>query len=368
MTAMLWTFRALDTFFFRDGTPFNAEDGSQMGVPGSFPPSIHTLQGATRTVLAWGRGWREGAGYDAWPPELGDADSLGQMRLQGPYLRQGGDWLFPTPALLLSTGKKDVPFLRLAPGQASLQTDLGPVRLPRPVINAAGAKAMSGHWLTAAGLAAVLAGDLPHADQVRAAESLWQDEPRVGIQRQPDTRTVGEGQLYSTVHVRPARGVEVAVVVSGLPADWHPRAPVVVRLGGEGRMAEVSVSRAVIPLPPAPVLRPANGRLHFTVTLVTPGRYGERDQVEHVLRHGPPGVPGTAVSACTGKLTQVGGWDLRRGEPRPLAPVVPAGATWFYESEPDQAAAVSALHGQCFGELTSFGSGQIVIGRWEENV
>lgn len=364
---MLWTFRALDTFFFRDGTPFNAEDGSQMGVLGTFPPSIHTLQGAIRTVLARGRGWREGTGYDAWPQQLGDADSLGRVKLQGPYLRQDVDWLFPAPALLLRTGHKAAPYLRLAPGPARIRTDLGPVRLPRTAGNAVGAKDMSGHWLTAAGLAAVLAGGLPSAAQVRAAEALWQDEPRVGIQRQPVTRTVGEGQLYSSVHVRPARGVELAVVVSGLPVDWHPASPAVVRLGGEGRMAEVGVTAEVAPLPEPPPLLPTGGRLQFTVTLVTPGRYG--DQTAHVLRHGPPGVPGTAVSACTGKLTQVGGWDLRQGAARPLAPVVPAGATWFYESGPDRAEAVLALHGRCLGEpkLTDFGYGQIVIGRWEES-
>ena len=64
----IWRFRALDTLFFRDGTPFNMEE-TGVAPQGVFPPSIFTLQGAIRAAMAhFIKQWVPGK---EWPKELG---------------------------------------------------------------------------------------------------------------------------------------------------------------------------------------------------------------------------------------------------------------------------------------------------------
>ena len=83
----VWTFRALDALFFRDGTPFHQGEGGFVQPKGTFPPTIMTLQGAIRTALAGWRGWDPGRETD-WPAELGGPEDRGVLQLYGPYLPQ----------------------------------------------------------------------------------------------------------------------------------------------------------------------------------------------------------------------------------------------------------------------------------------
>lgn len=367
-----WTFRFLDTCFFRDGLPFNMGEGGHTVTNSFFPPFMTTLQGAIRTSLAAELGWAPGWD-DRWPAELGGPDDLGGIRLKGPYLLKDGQPLFAAPLLLLTSkaheekagSRKKYTFVRLKPGP-EVTSDLGRVRLPVPVTPLPGAAAPQGLLMTQSGLKAVLQGELPGYDDIMEKGLLWSEEPRTGLERDDAKRTAIDGRLYNCSHVRPERGVELAVFVAGVPSGWNIRKRLVVNLGGEGRLAEVRVethcSADIMPVPALP--RPAKDRkVRFTVTLVTPGYY---EDPRLAVREGPPGVPGRCVSACTGKAVQAGGWDLYRQEPRPLAPLLPAGSVWFYEADAEDLNKVAALHGQCLGDKAAFGFGQVAVGKWEE--
>lgn len=375
MSWQCWTFRMIDTAFFRDGSPYNAGEGGYTVVCGNFPPEMTTLQGAIRTSLAWEQGWRPEQ-KQGWPGELGGPDDLGDLQLRGPYLLFNGKPLFPVPLLILkqksqtqdSSGEGTGGFTRLIPGEV-VECDLGKVRLPAPTASPAVARLPENLYLTRSGMQRVLEGGLPAPDDIREGKELWFAEPRTGLERADDTRTGREGMLYNCVHIRPARNVEIAVLIFGIPAGWKVMHRRVVNLGGEGRLAEVEVKSAVDVesfLPPPGVPAPAAGdKLRFTVTLVTPGWY---EDPRRVIREGPPGVPGQCVAACVGKLKQVGGWDLAGREPRPLVPLLPAGSTWFFEAGAAEGKAIATLHGQCLGLKTAYGFGQILIGKWGKEI
>lgn len=382
MSGHTWEFAAVDTLFFRDGTPFLMADGSQAGAVSFFPPTIHTLQGAIRYVLATGQGWREGMPF---PPELGGPHDLGPLRLQGPFLRYREQWLVPVPAPLLlakpAASRQDTvdgaEVVRLAPGDPVPDSDLGAVRLPQPVRRLPGTRVtdMSGYWLTMVGLGRFLDGGVPAPVDLVAAHEMWRPEPRVGIQRELGTRRVVDGHLYAATHVRPAPDVAIAVAVSGVPVAWHPTGVQAIRLGGEGRAARLTVSTGAPPLPSCPALQPGgDGLIRYTLTLLTPARMGgehgavadeARQSTEQLLREGP-GSPGRLVAVCGDRPALVGGWDMQHRRPRPLAPVVPAGTTWFFEADPGQVEDIRALHGQQLGDWRAYGYGQAVVGRWEE--
>ena len=86
-------------------------------------------------------------------------------------------------------------------------------------------------------------------------------ETRLGIGLDSDRRVSDEGRLYTSETVSFSPGVHFLVAVGGAASDLLP-ASGLLRLGGDGRGAEVSVSNATLPwlagLPPAePSDRPA---------------------------------------------------------------------------------------------------------------
>lgn len=385
--AMTWSFQAVDTWFFRDGTPFQSGEGGRAGQSSGFPPPMTTLQGAIRTALALGQGWLPGepTGSRPWPGGLGTPADLGELKLQGPYLRDGGNFLFPMPLHIL--GKPGDPgspsrqkqFTRLVPGKEKIETDLGPVCLPEPRVPLPGARDLRGSWITREGLGLVLRGNLPQAQQVVPGEEMWQPEPRTGLEIDCQTRTAAQQKLYSLFHSRPKAGLEIIVRVQGVPLEWHQAVTPAIHLGGESRLAclEISDENKKPVLPGIPGLAPSGGKVNFTVTLVTPGclyvshgpgRYKEaRDEMAEIMRQGYREVPGKCLSACLGKAAQLGGWDMVNKEPRPLLPVIPAGSTWFYQAAAGDLELIQSLHGRCLGPEDGLGFNQIIIGTWGDN-
>ncbi|MGI9861612.1 type III-B CRISPR module-associated Cmr3 family protein [Moorella naiadis] len=373
-----WSFHLLDTCFFRDGLPYNKGEGGYGQVEGAFPPYITTLQGAIRTQLAAERGWRPG-GTEEWPDELGGNEDPGILQFRGPYIALDDELLFPMPYHVLIKkevlhGKKEkhnFTLRRLLPGQ-EVVCDLGEqIRLPQPAEALPGASSPDGFYITRTGLAAILQGNLPGCGHIKSKSELWVEEPHIGLERRDDSRTALESMLYRAVHIRPRPGLKIIVLVHGIPEGWKIATRKVLPLGGEARLAEVETrkldevgSRGFLPLLPA--LEPdKNGRIHFTITLITPGWYEDPGRA---ILDGPPDVPGRCISACLGRVIQVGGWDLALNLPRPLVPLVPAGSTWFFAAEARDGKIINNLHGRCLGHRKAFGYGQVAIGEWKEEI
>ena len=120
-------------------------------------------------------------------------------------------------------------------------------------------------------------------------------------------------------------------------------------------------------IPPMPELKDEAGKIRFTVTLITPGcilpleKAQNTANMEDLIKKGYPSIPGNCISACIGKLKQVGGFDIEKREPRPLIPIIPAGSMWFYEGDTKDIDTLKNLHGQVSNPL---GFNQIIIGNW----
>lgn len=359
-----WTFRSLDTWFFRTGMPFNQGEASTVLPESAFPPPMQTLQGAIRTTLARGQGWvpkRRGE-ENPLPDGLGDGEDLGDLRLTGPFLKRE-DILYPVPSLLVGEIDEGTwQLTRLRPG-TEVETDMGNVRLPVPADTGIKAKNIQA-WLTRRGMEMVLAEGTPSAEDLIKQDDLWKSERRIGLTRDEETRTAKDQHLYFSIHTRPTHGLTVVVGVNGIPSDWHPER-VTIPLGGEGRMAEVEVreegeDKSWLPQPPQ--LQSRGGRLFYTATLITPGQYGR--QMERVICKGPVELPGQCRSASIGKLESIGGWNLETNTPRPLEALLPAGSTWWMEADEAEWEQVLRLHGSKTGCKTEYGMGQLVIGTW----
>lgn len=374
----LWTFAAVDTWFFRESRPMDSVGGAEL--KSVFPPPARTVMGAVRSAIGNAQGvhWQnypKGPGHQALFDLIGDGSNLGRLSFKGPYLLRETptlERLYPVPLLLLRSGAA---FTRLAPSAQATHCDLGKVQLPtKQDQQLTGASPLEDAWLTRAGLQAVLQGQVPQAGQVLEAKDLFHTEDRLGIGRNNATRTTGDGLLYQTRHLRPQQKLCVGMVVQGLQDRDAVPAAGTVRLGGEGRMAHWSRSAA-----PADLTVPAGASTRLLLVLLTPARFthgwlpdGLQAQTlpdgQTVWEGTLHGVRLRLLCAVLGKPVREGGWDLIGVQPRAMQSLVPAGSCYFCEVLTEGAAAREAaarLQGQQIGQDSALGRGEIAVGIWQ---
>ena len=228
-TTVICHFEPLDTWFFREARPHGSVGNSELGS--QFPPPVRTLLGALRTAIgdAWfarhGGDWRGLADNKALQAHIGLGDDLGPLRASGPFLTLNGQRLYPAPAnLMVQTEGGHAHYFLLGLGDV-VHCDLGRVRLPAfpkqvpGVASLKGSKPASG-WLTQDAMQRLLNGQVPRAGDLIPNHALFDEEPRLGIGRDNARRSVQEGLLYQTRHLRLRPGVGVELHLHGLP-DAH---------------------------------------------------------------------------------------------------------------------------------------------------
>jgi CRISPR-associated protein Cmr3 len=370
MSPQYFTLTPQDAWFFRDGRPYNRGESNQADVESLFPPPARTLTGAVRAALARANGWNGQRG--SWPASVTEAfgsapDDLGKVQFSGLFVIHGNEdgeekALWPIPRHLLGRfeAEKWKPKAFLVPG-GEFQTDQGKIKLPK-ILSAEethdGLKSDESAWITATGLAQILADDLPSADAVFQPEQLWRHETRVGLKRNEITHQVDEADLYSPSYVRLCRQVALGFGLAGIPNGMNSL-PTLFPLGGESRLAQCDLWNDN-PLPKSPSADSfqsnAENHIEFAVILITPGRFADAAPLLH------PNAK--TLSACVGKPVSVGGWDSLANRPLPLEPFHPAGSVWFCEVPAEVfRQSIHCHHGGRIGDYSAHGFGQIVIGR-----
>ncbi len=373
MTArQLWSFEALDTWFFKESRPMEAVGGAQL--QSVFPPPARTVIGAIRTAIgeALAVDWQDYARNAAHPLRsvMGDARSVAPLSFVGPVVTRSGKRLFPAPLALLAASKPDTSqrlFTRLTPSEKPVACDIGKVRLPVKQKRLDGAKPLEGKWLSEDGLQRFLRGEVPVDADVVDSTELISPEDRLGIGRDVGTGSVEKGLLYQTCHVRPMPQVGVGMWIDGLAAPGLA-AKGMARFGAEGRMATWTCLSA------KPASTKPRSHKRLLVVLLTHASFSAgwvpddfvrttqadgTDVWEGVLH----GVKLRLVSAVLGKPVREGGWDMASAAPRAMESLVPAGSCYFFECM-DGAIDVSVLDGKQMGQDTQFGRGEFAVGTW----
>jgi len=363
----------VDSWFFRDGTPFTAGSTPQDSVNSLFPPYPPTIVGALRVALALDRGWN---GRGRWPSQLNAVlgngpEDLGKLSFDGPFLIQDQKPLFRVPRHLLGSIESQgwIPGNLLRPG-LPVNCDLGDgVELPEmPSTDGepANLKPVADQWLTQDGMNAVLRGHMPDRSHVVPSKCLWSPEARTGLERN-EHRTAKESRLYSTWHVRPHTSVSLGARISGLPPTWSPPRRLVT-LGGESRLAECKPWDVEAELKLMMPLDVIAAKERLTLVALSPLDVGE----EVVLGRRPLeicGVPGLGaldvVSACLQRPQRIGGWDSLRRCPLPLRSILPPGSVLFCRlSEPPSIKMRSSCNMAHVGSRQEWGFGLVALGLW----
>jgi CRISPR-associated protein Cmr3 len=372
--------QAYDTWFFRESRPHDAVGASKLSS--LFPPPVRTLAGALRTFLGdqvdidWQTLQCKDNDFD-FQHNLGNAEHLGQLQLNGPWICYKDQRLYPAPLYLM---QQEQIIERLGAGKP-VRCDLGTVRLPvLPEGCRPGFKNLEQRWLNAVDMAKCLNGEVPEAQKIISADDLFSHEARLGIARDNSQRKVLDGKLYQTRHLRLKDEVQVELKAKNLHPLLIKALPVggqaIVRLGGEGRMASLETSLATEPLPFAKAkakqsetlllhfITPAdfNGQMfpeNFTKT-----EYQGKTVWQGVLN----GIELMIEAAVIGKAHREGGWDMQKHQPRPVRSHIPAGSAWYCRlaQSYDWQTLQTQLHGQCIGLDSAYGRGQILLGHWHD--
>ena len=362
----------VDTWFFRDGTPFTMEIAPQEDVGSLFPPHPPTVVGALRAALARARGWD---GHRSWPRDvcavLGDGPgNLGALSFTGPFLLCDGKPLFRVPRHLLGTSSSGRwnPSTLLRPGSPAA-CDLGDsVRLPElpdAVDEAETLKAGTDQWLTQTGMNEVVRGSVPGPREVIASSFLWSGEMRIGLEREPSSRTAKKSMLYSTRHVRLRSGVSLGARIAGMPPDWPRPWGQLVPFGGEGRLADCQewTPKLGLEAPIDEIRKTRRVTLVALSPLDVPKEIG--DGAEPVTGLGGIRI----VCACLDRPQRIGGWNTLDRLPLPVRSVLPPGSVLFCEI-PDSdrfSAAVSSNEGLAYvGSRPDWGFGLVALGVWPD--
>ena len=250
------------------------------------------------------------------------------------------------------------------------------MRLPELPLSVASAKPAENIWVTKESLEKLLSGEVIH-DGFFSANDLYREEPRLGIGINQDRGTVIEGQLYQTRHIRPHADMSIEMDIREGYEHTKLEQDTVVRFGGEGRLAAVSVVARGQCLPAAPI--PDAQTVGVILQLLThanldggwlPSEFkpvnndgircwdGEINQVKLTIH-----------AAVIGKAYREGGWDLARQSPRAVCSLVPAGSVWYCTVEQDTTLeeAIRTLHGRSIGNDQALGRGVIAVGLLRED-
>ena len=402
---------ALDTLFFRESRPFENIGGIELA--GTFPPPARTVLGAIRSVIGEGMGidWSKFTekSEDETAKKLraiiGFGDDYASLKLEGLWLFYKGkppkrknqstsptdeadiaERLYPVPALLLRKQEDNQDcFERLSLGEPTC-THLGRVRLPMLSKDKQGYKNLEQHWITHAGLKALLQGDVPAANTLFKKDDLFTRESRLGININQANRSTGQDNgLFQAEHVRPKPPLAIDVELSGLKNTMSAfKNGTVLRLGAEGRLSGLSIVDNLSTLESLKVTITEQTQ-GLILILLTPAHF--RDDKHSWLPTGfelpkgfdkakdtatwkgsIEGVDLTIHAAVIGKTQREGGWDAANRRPRPMQSLIPAGSCYYCTIDNgDIQAAIDTLHDTAIGQDTHLGRGRIVCALWQKS-
>lgn len=252
--------------------------------------------------------------------------------------------LFPAPSDLVCGDDGQFRFIRPGPLPHNLRCSNPTPSLPILAQDKQG-KAKSGLWLTADGLADYLAGALPNADQTIASNALWEFDARLGIALDAGKRSAAEGMIYTAETVALRRQgkdmktgeqwFDTGFLAAVTGADGYLPADGLVRLGGDGRGAAVSLCQPKIPQADLSRIE-MTGR--FRLILTSPGLFEQGWRLPGLDAdgqwRGPDGCTARIAAASVPRSQVISGWDLAKkgsGYPKPALRAAPVGSVYWFE-------------------------------------
>jgi CRISPR-associated protein Cmr3 len=335
---MLLEIEALDTLFFRDGKAFAA--GEDVWADSTGLPTPAGIYGALRAAYAVRHGIA---------PEDIEVRTK-SLKIAGlHYAVPGKPCLMPAPLDLGvdEDGKdREAHFAKCVPLPGVVSNFTLPKILEFPRVDGKTLTVAEHRLLAENPLKRYLKGEARNL-KVDDLRDYVCAEPKIGIARNNATHSAEEGRLYRVEMRRFAtfrknketknykeHHLKLVVEISGLKN--FPESGLL-KLGGEAKAARFTQADEDDAVTwNAPNL---DGQQFFKLYLATPAIF--KGGTFPTL---PPEVDATLIATATAKPLAIGGFDIRKGKPKPMYQAVPAGSVYYYQSNTAPQTIIEKLH------------------------
>lgn len=377
-----YLFSQIDSWFFRESRSMDGSGAS--ALESVFPPNNQTLLGALRTQIGEryfrrnGGNWRDFSNDSELAGIIGYSQDYARLKAQGAWLysNKHDALYFPAPNNLVQRGNGETYAFFSLPDSPS-STDLGRIRLPQLTSRGNDLRdaPLEQHWISCEDYSRVLRGEAPQA--LLKQDDILRKDPRLGINRNNQTRRTEDGMLYQTQHCRLHTDWSIYLGLDGIKDDYCPT-DTILRLGGEARMAALAPLSKAPSLPKAPdaptptlmlyLLTPLADNRNNKHTPPLPGtEFTCKNNGSYDFWRGElSGVTINIISAIVGKSQRIGGWDMANHHSLPVRSYLPAGSCWYIECDNREHAGhiIRTLHLSYLsaGSDRALGYGQVAVG------
>jgi CRISPR-associated protein Cmr3 len=376
----------LDVLYLRGNRLFGDSSATGEAV---MPPWPSMAAGALRSQLLAGHGIDVGrfsqgkaALPDALAQSLGTPDQPGDFRIShfllGKYDSHTDtlqDVYLPLPAdvvVVVEGDNRKIHILQPHRLPDAIQTSSPCLQIP-VLRTDKQVKPEGGMWLNGEGIQSWLNGQPIHEKHLVESKALWKIDSRLGIALEMQSRTTGEGQLYTVDAVALADGVGFVVGIKGANSLLPEKG--VLRLGGDGRGARhIKLDWQAL----KPDWSAIEMSRRFRLVLTTPGLFeqgwllpGMRQQNGAYLWQTPE-FSAKLITASTSRAETISGWDIANNQPKPALKAVSTGSVYWFDQFEGEIMALQKLVEHGLFHLDAYpddkrraeGFNNIMIGLW----
>lgn len=323
---------ALDTLFFRDGKPFDR--GEETWADGIFPPPPSTFYGALRSLY-----FIKNPNYIHLAGEGESKDPTEKLIINDIQLRVDEGLGLPCPADVVNIKDDDeISLLKIRRQDNKIvsntifQTHSLGSEKDESGFDKAVESLMGSDLLVSVSAEDYLNGECPY-DTTPISKKII-TEPKVGISRDNHTHVSDEGKLYRVGMARYKDEennqiqFEVSFQLEGLEMEVGEKG--FLKLGGEGK----TMTYEVLDDKENSIFK--NNNSYFKMVLKTPATFKNGWYPSFIDAHNDfKGVWNRLniqlIAASVGKPKHIGGFNMKKKEPKPMTKAIGEGAVYFFK-------------------------------------
>ncbi len=339
---MIIKIKPLDTLFFRDGKPFTM--GEETWANGVFPPYPSVIYGALRSAYFSDHIDELEKANDVDDPTVDDPTK--DLKIRGICLLEDDDIYLPLPNdCVRRKGDKEVFVLSMGELEDVKSSCTTPYVLRSDDV----VENVDGGLINLDSLRGYLKCTENSFSTTPKLADIVLPEPKIGIGIDSETGTSEEGKLYRVDmrRLKNKEGKSISIIVDFDGLDLLERG--LMKLGGEGKAAsyerygrDITVDASI-----------TAGNI-FKIYLSTPAIFkngwlpGWID--ETTLEGSYNGLKLKLLTAAIGRPAHIGGFDMKKGMPKPMFKAVPVGSVYYFEHEGDIQDVIDTFHGKAISD------------------
>ncbi len=368
-----FTIKPLDTFFFRDGKPFDMGENTFASTLVSLIPS--NFYGAIASAYIAQNGGTDILNDRKTFEVIKDVKTgrYGSFVIKGVFFKKGDKLLFPTP---LDIYKKDEELAYAKIMNTENGKFITSLKMGMKVLLLRGkSKFDINPFIDQQDFKNYLLGDLPgDSESLISYRNIFEIEPKIGIKKDRNSFAAEEGMLYRVNYLRAQKDVSISVFSTGIKLYNEG----FLKIGGKDKTAYYSYKNdnlciKDVSLDKSMFVNGIGKENYFKLYLATPAIFDngwlidgfEEKSGKFVYEKDSFSI--SIIAAAIDKSKVIGGWDMVKKAPKAGFKIVPEGSVYFLKLEKGSPQSVfDEFNCKNIGRLKEEGFGLSLLGIYKE--